>query len=53
MIKPYTKNMTDKQKQDLLIQTFGRLKADPEDEDFQDVIIELAQPLWLRPFPVL
>lgn len=42
MIKPYTKNMTDKQKQDLLIQTFGRLKADPEDEDFQDVIVELA-----------
>lgn len=42
MIKPYTKNMTDKQKQDLLIQTFGRLKADPEDEDFADVIIELA-----------
>lgn len=42
MIKPHTKNMTDKQKQDLLIQTFGRLKADPEDEDFQDVIVELA-----------
>ena len=42
MIKLYTKNMTDKQKQDLLIQTFGRLKADPEDEDFQDVIVELA-----------
>ena len=42
MIKPYTKNMTDKQKQDLLIQTFGRLEADPEDEDFQDVIVELA-----------
>lgn len=42
MIKPYTKDMTDKQKQDLLIQTFGRLKADPEDEDFADVIIELA-----------
>lgn len=42
MIKPYTKNMTDKQKQDLLIQTFGRLKADPEDEDFQEVIVELA-----------
>ena len=42
MIKPYTKNMTDKQKQDILIQTFGRLKADPEDEDFQDVIVKLA-----------
>lgn len=42
MIKPYTKNMTDKQKQDLLIQTFGRLKADPGNEDFQDVIVELA-----------
>lgn len=42
MIKPYTKNMSDKQKQDLLIQTFGRLKADPEDEDFADVIIGLA-----------
>ena len=42
MIKPHTKKMTDKQKQDLLIQTFGRLKADPEDEDVQDVIVELA-----------
>lgn len=42
MIKLYTKNMSDKRKQDLLIQTFGRLKADPEDEDFQDVIVELA-----------
>lgn len=42
MIKPHTKDMTDKQKQDLLIQTFGRLKADPEDEDIQDVIVELA-----------
>ena len=42
MIKPYTQGMEFKQKQDLLIQTFGRLKADPEDDDFQDVIIELA-----------
>lgn len=42
MIKPYTTNMSDKRKQDLLIQTFRRLKANPEDEDFQDVIVELA-----------
>ena len=42
MLKPHTKDMEFKQKQDLLIQTLGRLKVDPENEDFQDVIIELA-----------
>ncbi len=42
MIKPRTEDMKFEDKQNLMKETFKRLQVNPENEDFADVIIELA-----------